>query len=409
MGNRQKIVIIGASHAGCNAAFQLKQHIPGIEVTLLSDESCLPYHRPPLSKALVKGEVQAEQIQLKSPSAFDEAGIELRLNYSVKEIDRKHRLINGELNYDKLILATGGAPRPVRIPGLESDKLVYLRDMSDTLALQKRLENTQHITLVGGGYIGLELAASLIQMGKKVTLVEAASRILNRVTAAEVSDFFQTYHQRRGVHFLIGQQIEQATLLQDGRASLRSSDGECFITDLVVAGIGMLPNTYLASKAKLETDNGVLVNQYGQTSDHNIYAIGDCASYPHPDHPGLRIESVQSAVEQARITAAHITQQDFKPHDLPWFWTDQYDLKMKMAGINTGHDATVLRGSVSDGQFSCFYLRNGVVIAADCVNQPGEFMASKRLIAQGGRVPAEMLSNSSISMKEIITLCHQSK
>jgi 3-phenylpropionate/trans-cinnamate dioxygenase ferredoxin reductase subunit len=403
-----KIVIIGASHAGTHAATLLRQQTQDNEIILLSDEVSVPYQRPPLSKSFLIGQQTEDQFQLKSTTAFEEMNIDLRCNCHVTKIDVNNKLLHtstGKIHFDKLILATGGKPRTLQIDGIKKSDIHYLRDLQDAKSLQQRLSQCKNICLIGGGYIGLETAASLRQLGKQVVVVEAADRILTRGVARQMSSFYQAYHEQQGVNFLIEQHIIKAEKL-GGKIHVLTNRGESFNTDLIIAGIGILPNIDLAEQAGLNCDNGIEVNRDCQTTAPDIYAIGDCANYPNSRYQArMRIESVQNATEQARIATNHILGNPYKEQELPWFWSDQYQLKLKMAGLSQNHDEIVIRGSLQKAKFSCFYLLENRVIAVDCVNQAGEFMAAKILITSKNKINKQLLSNVSISMKEIIILC----
>ncbi|MHA4855117.1 NAD(P)/FAD-dependent oxidoreductase [Rhodococcus sp. MSC1_016] len=382
----QRALIIGASHAGAQLAASLRQEGWSGEIVLIGDESAAPYQRPPLSKAYLAGKRVLDEITIRSADFYSKQRIQL-LDAHVEAIDRSagHIVLStGEtLTYDKLALCTGARPRQLRVPGAELAGVHYLRTAADVEMIRTSATPGRRVVIVGGGYIGLETAASLRALDLEVTVLEATGRVLERVTAPEVSAFFDRIHREEGVNIRTGARVE--ALSGDGRVrEVILASGESIPADLVIVGIGVEPNTELAAAAGLVVDNGVVIDDQTRTSDPDIVAAGDCASHDMARYGRrIRLESVPSAGEQAKVAAATVCGKSKKIAALPWFWSDQYDLKLQIAGLNTGYDEVVLRGDPTrDRDFTCFYLRAGELIAADCIKRPRDFMFSKRVITQ---------------------------
>ncbi|MBB6290701.1 3-phenylpropionate/trans-cinnamate dioxygenase ferredoxin reductase subunit [Pseudomonas sp. SJZ103] len=406
-------VIVGAGHAAGELATSLRDNGWSGRIVLIGDEPHLPYHRPPLSKAYLSGAATAESLLIKSPATYMKANVEIINNTRVLRIDRQRKsveLANGEwIGYDKLVLTTGGRPRPLSVPksslAEQSGNFHYLRTLGDVDAMRRQFEPGMRLVIVGGGYVGLEVAAVAVKLGLKVTVLEAFPRVLARVTAPELSAFYERKHREAGVEIRTGVQVSDVEMDRSGDAvsAVLCADGTRVPADLVVVGIGLIPNTELAQEAGLTVDNGILVDEHAQTSDPDIYAAGDCTNHPNASlGRRLRLESVPNALEQARTAAAAICGKQ-KPYNvIPWFWSDQYDLKLKMVGLSQGYDQLVVRGSPDSDSFSAFYLKDGLVLAADTVNRPPEFMLAKRIIAERLRVDPEQLADDSIPLKSLL-------
>ncbi|MBN9618467.1 MAG: FAD-dependent oxidoreductase [Actinobacteria bacterium] len=381
----QRAVIVGAGHAGAQLAASLRQEKWTGEIVLVGDEATLPYQRPPLSKAYLAGKSTLEALAIRNAEFYAKQHIQL-LDAAVEAIDRSARhlaLSNGEsLPYHKLALCTGARPRRLPVPGVDLPGVYYLRTAADVELIRAAATPGRRAVIVGGGYIGLETAASLRALGLEVTVLEATGRVLERVTAPEVSAFFDRVHRSEGVDIRTGALVDALT--GDGQvAEVLLNDGEVVSADLVIIGIGVEPNTELAAAAGLAVDDGIVIDNQALTSDPDIVAAGDCAIH-HLTRYGrrIRLESVPSAGEQAKVAASTISNGSKEISALPWFWSDQYNLKLKIAGLNDGHDEVVLSGDPTrDRDFTCFYLRQGQLIAADCVNRPRDFMFSKQLLA----------------------------
>ena len=387
-------VIAGAGQAASEAAFALRQKgYPG-RVTMLGDEHYPPYQRPPLSKGYLAGKMDLEALYLKADALYARQDVELRTRTRVARIDRSSKEIaleSGEmLRYDSLILATGGRPRLLNVAGHGSTgsrptNLHYLRTADDALLIRECLAPGRRIVIVGGGYIGLEVAATAASAGTHVTVLEAQSRVLARVTAPEMSEFYSQMHTGAGVEIRLCSQVEAFELDTSGTRvrAVVCSDGTVIAADAVVVGIGLVPNIELAAAAGLSIDNGIATDADGRTSDPDIFAIGDCSSRPSTIYGRrIRLESVPAALEHARAAAAALCGAPRPAEAVPWFWSDQYDVKLQIVGLSEGYDQLIVRGSPSKRQFVAFYVKQNRVVAADAVNAPAVFMQAKRVVAQ---------------------------
>ena len=401
-----RVVIVGAGHAGGSAAAFLRQYGHTGPIVLIGDEPLLPYQRPPLSKAWLKGEADAESLQLKPSSWYEEAGVSLRLGGVVIGLNRGAKtvtLASGEhLPYDYLILATGARARALPIPGADLAGVLSLRTAADAEALKGALGPGKRLAVVGGGYVGLEAAASARALGGHVMIIEREPRVLARVACETLSNFFQDYHGARGVAFELNAGVAGFEG-EDGHVTgVRLADGRTVACDVALVGVGAIPNEELARDAGLDCTNGVVVDIEARTADPFVFAIGDLTHRPLPIYERqFRLESVPNALEQAKQAAAAITGRAMPPHEIPWFWSDQYDLKLQIAGLPFDADTQVVRGDVAAAKFAVFHLKGDLVQAVEAVNAPPEFMAGKQLIAKRTPVSLEKLANSSISMKEV--------
>lgn len=401
----ERIVIVGAGHAAGQAIATLKQKKFDGEIVIVGDEPYIPYQRPPLSKKFLSGEMPAERLNFKPESFYADDNIEMRLNTRITSIDRRGNVVlteSGEaIRYDKLIIAVGSRIREIPVPGTDLDGVHYLRTIDDVDGIRADVEAAKRAVIVGAGYIGLEVAAVLRERGLDVTVVEMADRVMSRVVSAEISDFYQIEHASNGVKLRLSTGV--TAIRGDTRvAEVETDDGDLIRADVVVIGAGILPNYELAEEAGLETNDGVVVDDHCRTSDPDIYAIGDCTSHPSEVYGrSLRLESVHNALEQAKTAAANICGDDLAYSQVPWFWSDQYDLKLQIAGLSQGYDDVVIRGNPADRSFACLYLKDGVLIATDAVNAPRDFMQSKALIADQARVDRDALTDSERQLKEI--------
>lgn len=403
----QTCIIIGASHAAAQLAPSLRMEGWEGKIIVIGDEPYLPYHRPPLSKAVLSGEKGVDDLMIRAQTLYEKNNIEFKLDTRVESINRAHKsitLTTGEvLNYDKLALCTGSRVRTVSLPGVELKGIHYLRDLKDVEAIQTDVGANKNAVIVGGGYIGLETAASLKKMGMNVTVLEMAPRVLARVTAPELSEFYTRVHSDEGVNIKTGIAVSgfEGT---DKVERVKCADGTSFDADLVVIGVGIIPNVELAEAAGITVENGIVVDEYARTNDPDIVAAGDCANHYNELYDiRLRLESVPNATDQAKAAAASICGQSKAYHSLPWFWSDQYDLKLQIAGLSQGYDQVVIRGDKDQGRsFVAFYLKEGKLISADCVNRPKEFMMSKRLITSDAILDPARLADESIEPKELL-------
>ena len=398
-----QVVVIGAGQAGAALVARLRRAGHVGQITLIGEETAPPYQRPPLSKAYLLGGMAAERLWLRSPEFYAEQDITLRLGARVTAIDPAARVVTlgGEvIGYDELVLTTGSTPR--RLPAAVGGDLagVYtLRTLADVDAMRAGFLPGRRLVIVGGGYIGLEVAAAGSKLGLEVTVLEMAPRILQRVAAPETSDYFRALHAGHGVKIIEGTGLER--LLGEGRVSgARLSDGRELPADFVIAGVGILPETALAEAAGLAIENGIRTDEMGRTSGPHIWAAGDCASFPWQGGR-LRLESVGNAIDQAEAVAENIMGAA-KPYvALPWFWSDQYDCKLQIAGLNTGYDHIVTRGP--DGEaVSYWYFRGDQLLAVDAMNDPRSYMVGKRLIELDRTVDPAALRDPATNLKALL-------
>ena len=390
------LVIIGAGQAASQLMASLAQDGFAGEVCLVGDEPHLPYQRPPLSKKFLAGELALDRLYVKPAAFYEKAGSRLLLGQRAERIDREGRAVlladGSRLPYSILVLATGSRPRELPLPGA-----FYLRNIADVDAIRPRLAPGTSLVVIGGGYIGLELAAVAVKLGVGVTVLEQAPRLMARGVGPVVSQFYARLHGEEGVVIHTGAVVRG---LEGRRVVCEHAQ---YDADIVVVGAGAVPNVELAREAGLAVEDGIVVDAQCRTDDASIWAIGDCTSQHH-DLVGrrLRLESVHNALEQARIAAAAICGRKPPAIQVPWFWTDQYDVKMQMAGLSGGHDQAVVRGNPDTGRsFAVFYLRGGTLIAVDAVNRAPEFMMSKQLIAERAKIDPARLGDEGVAMKDM--------
>ncbi|MCX7566609.1 FAD-dependent oxidoreductase [Sulfitobacter sp. F26169L] len=397
------IVVIGAGQAGSSCVAKLRNGGFDGKITLIGAETQPPYQRPPLSKAYLLGEMALERLYLRPESFYAEQGIDLRLGERVEAIDTDARQIavNGEkLSYDDLVLTTGSVPFHLpEVIGGTLDGVHVVRGLVDVDAMAPRFVAGARVLIVGGGYIGLEAASVAAKLGLNVTLVEMAPRILQRVAAPETSDFFRDLHRSHGVDLREGIGLERLT--GDGAVSKAVlTDGTTLDVDFVIVGVGIAPATTLAEAAGIDLDNGIAVDRYGRTSAPNIWAAGDCTSFPYGD-TRIRLESVPNAIEQAEVVAENLMGVEKEYHAKPWFWSDQYDVKLQIAGLNTGYDKVVTRGA-APGPVSFWYYNGDRLLAVDAANDPRGYMVGKRLIESGKSPAPEVVSDVESDLKALL-------
>ncbi|WP_324753134.1 NAD(P)/FAD-dependent oxidoreductase [Roseovarius sp. Pro17] len=398
------IVVVGAGQAGASLVARLRNNGHEGRITLIGEETAPPYQRPPLSKAYLLGDMELERLYLRPHHFYGEIDVDLRLGSRVDHIDRAAQTVSvgGEtLHYDALVLTTGSTPRrlPAAIGGA-LDGVHVVRDLADADAMGPRFGPGAKVLIVGGGYIGLEAAAVAAKKGLNVTLVEMAERILQRVAAPETSDFFRTLHAENGVDIREGVGLEK--LLGEGHVTgARLSDGTELAADFVIVGVGIAPGTALAEAAGLEIDNGIAVDSLGRTSDPAIWAAGDCASFPY-QAGRLRLECVPNAIDMAECVADNImgAAKNYVPQ--PWFWSDQYDVKLQIAGLNTGYDRIVTRPASGARSASFWYYRGDTLLAVDAMNDPRAYMVGKRLIDAGKSPAPEAVANPETELKSLL-------
>ena len=372
---------------------------------LVGEEAWLPYQRPPLSKKYLAGELAAERLYFKPANFYAAPDIDVRLQTRITAVDRERHCVTtacGErIAYDTLVLATGSRPRHIQVPGSDKRGLHYLRGIDDVTRIRADLVSARNVVIIGGGYIGLEVAAVIRQLGHDVSVIEMAERLMCRVVSPLVSEFFRAEHAAHGVHLLLSTELEAFEGVGKINA-VRTNRGTSIAADLVIAGIGIVPNTELAAAAGLEVDNGIVVDARCRTADPDIYAVGDCTSHPNGIYGRrIRLESVHNALEQAQTAAANICGEAAEYTQVPWFWSDQYDLKLQIAGLSEGYDEVVIRGAPATRSFSCLYLRDGVLIACDAINAPRDFVQSKALIAARLRIAPDRLADTGVQLKEL--------
>ena len=402
-----RILIAGAGHAGGSAAAMLRQLGWKTGISLIGEEPLPPYQRPPLSKAWLKGEANADSLALRPLAFYNDADIELRLGVSVTAIDRAERSVtmsDGDtLHYAHLILATGARARRIPLPGLDLGNVLELRTAADADRLKAVLGPGKRLAVVGGGYIGLEAAASARSLGAEATIIEREPRVLARVACEILSDFFQTFHRGQGVVIELNAAV-QALEGKDGLVTgVRLADGRVIPCDAALIGVGAVPNEELARDAGLTCDGGIVVDLNARTSDPDIFAIGDCTKRPLPLYDRtMRLESVPNALEQAKQAASAICGRSAPASEVPWFWSDQYDLRLQIAGIPFDATEIVVRGDIAAGNFALFHLTaDGTVQAVEAVNAPMEFMGGRRIVQRRKRLTAARIADLSVTMQEL--------
>lgn len=400
------IVIVGAGHGGAQATILLRQ--AGFEgsIAMLGDEAELPYERPPLSKEYMAGDKPFERILIRPASFWAERSVDMLLGNRVDMVDPSAKTVTtttGQtFGYGKLIWATGGSPRALTCPGSDADGLFCIRRRDDVDAIMARLPEVNHVVVIGGGYIGLEAAAVLTKLGKGVTLLEALPRVLARVAGEELSRFYEAEHRAHGVDLRTGAMVESIEA-KDGQAkAVILADKSRIAADLIIVGIGIIPETAPLIAAGAAGSNGVDVDAYCRTSLPDVYAIGDCAAHANRHARGahIRLESVQNANDQAKVVVQDIVGKPAEYDALPWFWSNQYDLKLQTVGLSTGHDQTILRGEPASRSFSLLYLLDGKLIAVDAVNAVKDYVQGKAHILSGAVLDQSHLADTTRPLKE---------
>lgn len=397
-------VIIGASHGGVNLAFSLRKEGWEGAILLFDKDPELPYHRPPLSKTYLQNEAVN---LLKSAESYEKDNISLNLGISVNSINRENKTIilsdGTHQSYDKLVLATGARPIIPPIPGIENAKNLYpLRTAEDVTNIRNAFQTSlnKRVVIIGGGYIGLETAASIKKLGGTVTVLEREARILARVTAPEMSDFFMKLHTENDVEVLTDKNVISIDV-QDDVNTVNCADGSFFKADIIVVGVGIRVNTELAKDAQLVIENGILVDETACTNDKDIYAIGDCTFHKNPHYNRfVRLESVQNAVDQAKIAAAAITGKNPVYNSIPWFWSDQFDVKLQMVGLSEGYNQLFVRKEESEtSKTSLWYFKDDVLLAVDAINNPKAFVLGTKFIKDGSKINTTKLVDPNVLFK----------
>ncbi|ATE65232.1 FAD-dependent oxidoreductase [Rhizorhabdus dicambivorans] len=393
---QENVVIVGGGQAAAQAVTNLRSDGFEGSITLVSDEAYHPYQRPPLSKKMLAGEVAADRLLLKPPRFYEQNGVDVRLNTRATAIDRENHMVvladAPAIPFGKLLLATGSRPRPIPVSGADLPGIFYLRSLADVSALRPELSAGSKLVIVGGGYIGLEVAAIARSLGVEVHLVEAASRLLARVASPAISDFYLETHRARGVEIALDMAVHG--FWGTGRVEgVQLGDERTVPADLVLVCIGAIPNSELAQEAGLTVEGGILVDDHARTSDPDIYAVGDCAAHRSPIYGSvIRLESVHNAIEQAKAASAGMTGKHRPYHTTPWFWSDQYEFKLQSAGLLIGAERSEVIGSLASGSFSVRHFIGDALRAVECVNDPATFMTSRAalneaLVCTGATAP----------------------
>ena len=398
------IVIIGAGQAAGQCVATLKKLGCTNKIILIGEESHPPYQRPPLSKSFLEGKVGLERVYMKNREFYEENEVEFYPNTLVKEIDREEKKVRTscgkEFEFEKLVIATGSRARELEIEGIQLGNVYYLRTIDDVEKIKEQMSVCQNLSIIGAGYIGLEVAAVASELGMNVSIFEMADRSMNRTVDKKISEHFEDLHKTNGVNFYFQSNIEklQGETFIEG---VKLDDGSLIPTDILIIGIGIIPNQELAENAGLDCNNGILVNDKGITSDQSIFACGDCTNHPNKFlNKNVRLESVQNALEQSKVVAANIMGQEEKYEVIPWFWSDQYNQKLQIVGMPEEYDEIVKR-EYADG-FSLFYLSNKTIISVTTINNPKEFLICKKLVEKKVKISSDILTNTANDLNELV-------
>lgn len=406
MNNEYDVVIVGGGHSGTQLCTSLRKHNFKGSIALISEEAILPYNRPSLSKEYLAGKKTIDRITLKSESFWHENEIQVFLDHKVVSVEPSEQKIvcqNGQqFFYNNLVWATGGTPKKPSWPGVNAKGVHVLRSKQDTDKLLVDLENTNKAVIVGAGYIGLETAAVLKEMNIDVTIIETQDRVLSRVAGNVISSAFEGLHKSNNIDFRFNISVSEITHIKNRANGIILSDGSHIKADIVIVGIGIDPNVKPLVNAGIDCQNGVRINSHCQTSVENILAIGDCAEHsnPYAENQFIRLESVQNAIGQANVAANTICGTPKSYNELPWFWSNQYNWRLQTVGLSTGYDEEILRGDLKTGKFSVIYLKDGRIIALDCVNSVKDFMQGKKLVELQKIVDPSLLAKNEIALKD---------
>ena len=401
-----EIVVIGSGQAAIQTVMSLKRNEFTGSIKVIGEEDHLPYQRPPLSKDFLLEEYKPERVSLKKKEFYEENGVDLILGKRAESIDTilKEITLSDEnrIRYDQLIIATGSRVRKLNVPGSDKKGIYYLRDLDDANALKQRLKKNKKMVIVGAGYIGLEVASVAASLGVEVTVIEMANRVMNRTVDPMISSYYQKLHESHGVKIHLDNGLK-AFEGGDSVNAVLCSDGLILEADLVVIGAGVLPNQEIAIEAGLECNNGIMVNEFGETSTAHVYACGDCTNHPNKGlNTRLRLESVHNAMEQSK-TVANTIMGNKEPYDqVPWFWSDQYDHKLQLVGISGDHDEVVMRGLESEQKFLLFYLKNSELIAVNAINSSKEFLICRKLVANKVKISSDVIKDQSVNLNDLL-------
>ena len=402
-----KVLIIGGGHAGANTAYALRKDGFDGEITIISDEGYLPYHRPPLSKDFLKQNMAIEKLSFKPSNFYEEQNISINLNTRISAIDLElsHAKAKDNLfDFDYLVFATGASPRLLPMENADAKNLFYLRQITDVLSIHKSIKSAKNIVLIGGGYIGLEVASAMIELGLNVTILESEERILKRVTSLEVSKFYNNFHSKKGVEIICNAKIASLNAENKMINAVLLESGESIAADIVLAGIGAIPNTQLADSIGLDCSKGIKTDQYCRTSIPNILAVGDCTSSLNALYnQELRLESVPNALAQSKVASSSIVGNELFNNEMPWFWSDQYDLKLQMAGLSSSYDECHIIGDIDSAEFIACYGKNGYLIAVDSVNQSKQFMLFKKALGNGFQLEMSIIKDNNFQPESIFS------
>lgn len=407
------LLVIGSSQAGVSLATSLRALGYDDPITLLGDENHRPYQRPALSKEWLQGDITNESLMFRTEDYWAEHHIDVVKDQRIIRIDKHadgsgtaHAMSGREFAFDRLALAVGARPRRLLLEGVDLPGVLYLRNADDALELKARVPDLQRVVVIGGGFIGIEAAASLRRMGRDVTLLEAGSRLVGRAVGEETSEHLLAHHREHGIDVVLDARVARVVPRGDHVGGVELADGRLIEADLVLVGVGVVPNTELAESIGLVCDNGVRVDHQAIASDGVTVAVGDCSNQPNPVRGApagdrVRFESVNNAIEQAKLAAYAITGRQGEYAGVPWFWSNQGEIKLQIAGLSTGHDRTLLRRDADKGRFSVLYYRGDQVIAADCVNSPLDFMAVRSALGKGAQIPYDEAADTSVSLKSV--------
>ena len=402
----ENLLIIGAGQSAIQCISTLKKEGYSGSITLVGEEEHLPYQRPPLSKGFLEDSIGKERLYFKKLEFFTENKVQLYLGLAAEKLDIENQKVylsdNSELEFDKLVLATGSRVRYLDFPGSEIKSIFYLRDLDDAEAIKKDLETSDNLVIIGAGYIGLEAAAIAAKKNKTVTVIEMADRVMNRTVDPQISEYYLNLHQSYGVKFHFNTSLETINKAP-GSLEVVCSDGTEVRADSVLIGAGVIPNIELAEDSGIYCDNGIIVDEFGQTNFKNVYACGDCTNHPNKIlNKNLRLESVHNAMEQAKTVASSVLNKPMEYSQVPWFWSDQYDHKLQIVGLSGDHDLVTMRGTINDAKFMLFYTKDEELIAVDAINNPKEFLISRKLVANKVKIKPNVISDLNTNLNDLI-------
>ena len=402
----ENLVIIGAGQSAIQCITSLKKEGYTGSITMIGEEEHLPYQRPPLSKGFLEDSINKERLYFKKLDFFTENKIQLKLGTTANKVDLENNLVflsdETNLGFDKLVFATGSRVRKLDFPGNDLSSIHYLRGLDDAESIKNDLERSKEVVIIGAGYIGLEVAAIAAKKNVTVSVIEMAERVMNRTVDPQISDYYLKLHQNNGVKFIFNNSLKEIKGSKKVESVL-CSDGSEIKADMVIIGAGIIPNVELAEYAGVICDNGILVDEFGQTNHKNIYACGDCTSHPNKLlNRQLRLESVHNAMEQSKTVAFSAIAKPLEYNQVPWFWSDQYDHKLQIVGLSGEHDNVVMRGNTKDQKFMLFYTKDNQLIAVDAVNNTKEFLICRKLVANKVKIKSEMISDIDTNLNDLI-------